>query len=236
METSRFDRLTRAFAGGTTRRRLVGALGFGTAATLTAGSGPALATNFVVVADTSSEEAAVSLYEALASMAETHTESCPELGAKLDQFKLDHAEQLAEMQIEQEAWSHDQRIAHVDIYGDRLRAASKTIIEAGQRCSYIRDDHGTPIATPAGAGGSSCGDRSHTRGFLALAAQESCDCDSTCPISTWHCIESGAGCAGGDSCECCMTSLCGHTHHCLNNCNANGCCETPCNSYSPPQA
>ena len=235
MSTSRLETVTRALRIGTNRRTLVGALTLGsTAIAAPASAQPTLATR---LAQPDPDEQAVALYEALAAITESHIGTCQELASILDQFKAEHADTIAAINTEQDAWSQDKRNTHADTYGDRMRAASKTIIESGQRCSYIRDSTGTPVATPAGAR-SSCADRAprtNTLGFSAFASQDYyCDCEKHCPVGVGHCIESGASCAAGDKCDCCMVSLCGHASHCRDNCYANGCCDTPCTSYSPP--
>jgi hypothetical protein len=61
-------------------------------------------------------------------------------------------------------------------------------------------------------------------------------CTQNCPITTADCAYNwGGGVGSGDDCLICMTSWCGSTDHCLENCESNDCCNSSCSdSYVPP--
>lgn len=223
MDGNRFDRLTRTM-GGTSRRGVLRTLAAGAAGGLgIAAFGRDARAQKAFKArlqDLSLEEQAIVLYEGLAEIADAHGGSCEELGAKTQDFITTNADLYAQVQAEQEAWTHEQRIANAETYGDRLEAATKSIHFARARCGYVPSDGvaDTPLAdcSPSIALGKSA------------PSLQTCDCDSNCPISTGHCIGFGLACAGGSPCACCWASDCGKKSHCENNCAGNECCGTAC--------
>jgi hypothetical protein len=238
MESSRFDGLSRGLASGKTRRFVLKALTVSAAGGLgLVGLRPHGVNQAALAArlqDSTADERGVLLFEGLAMRAEFLRGSCDELAQAMQQYLAENAEIWTSTKAAQESWTRDERIAHTDRYGDRLQAAAEKILVARQKCHYVKGAGGaTPEAAASPSAG--CGQR---RGTQALAApnalQDACDCNSTCPQSWWDCVESGASCAAGDDCECCYLAMCGHTSHCLDDCNSSECCSEPCSNYSPP--
>lgn len=235
MDPSRFDRFSRGFATGATRRRLIQVLAGSAAGGLGLVGVRSRALSQTALnarlADLDLEEQSVVLFEGMAAIADAHHDSCASLSEKLQQYQSDNKATFDAIKAEQEAWDHTQRVAHAGRYGDRVAEASKTLTAALNRCQYVPGADG--VATPVAVCGSAAV-KSTSADVLALAGQDSCDCDSICPRSTKDCWESYLGCAAGDSCECCFTSYCHDHSECINNCESNECCSTPCSSATPP--
>ena len=155
MEQRQFDHLTKVFAARGTRRGLVRGL-TGVAAGALAAVGLGHEARFArALQAVDSQEQSVMLFEGLAAIAHEHVGSCEELRDKLNQFRTDHAELLAQHKTEQDAWTREQRVAHADAYADRRRDASTKLLAASVRCGYSATTPGeatpgeaTPVATP----------------------------------------------------------------------------------------
>lgn len=223
MDGHRFDRLTRSMVG-TSRRSVLRTLAAGAAGGISVvafGRDARAQRAFKArLQGLPLEEQAVVLYEGLAELADAHAGNCDELAAKSQDFMTTNADLFAQIQDQQEAWSHEERTANAETYGDRLEAATKSVHFAVARCGYV---------APAGVAGSpAAGCAPSTAMRKAAPALQSCDCGSNCPISTGHCIAFGLSCAGGDGCSCCWVSDCGKTSHCENTCGGNECCGYAC--------
>lgn len=230
MEQTRFDRFTRRIAAGGSRRAVVkslvgsalGAVGLTHLGRAGAASSPTLS----ALADLEPAEQAMVLYEALAELTEAHLGNCAELQAKTERFLQDHAGTLDQITTIERGWSHVERLANAEKYGDRLLAATKTLHFGKERCGYRGGDAATPAAQT----------------FMAAALdlrpsvrQETCDCSADCPLSTGQCIYAWGACIAG-GCMCCWTSYCGSHDHCMTDCDANECCtgNGVCQDPEPP--
>ena len=156
MDSTRFDRLTRAVAVRLTRRGMLG----GMAGAAAVGLGGASGVRFVV-AQTDSEERSVELYEAMSALARSHAGSCADLTAKIRSFTDEHQDEIGQITVEQRGWDDNRKRAHVASYGDRREAATMAMESAAFRCRSAADPEpfpgltgassgsiGTPVATP----------------------------------------------------------------------------------------
>lgn len=230
MESTRFDRMTRMAAASGSRRSVLKSLAgtaFGGAGFLglrrPGGATPAALSR---LADLDPAEQAVVLYEALADLTETHLGNCDELQAKTQQFMQDYGDALKDIAAREKGWSHAERLANAEKYGDRLLAATKTLHFGTERCSYRAGSQATPAA------------KTYMDAVLALrpgALQDSCDCSSDCPLSTGQCIYAWGACIAG-GCMCCWSSYCGSYSHCMGDCQSNECCTGSgvCQDPEPP--
>lgn len=227
MDGTRFDRIARHVGGGASRRTVLKSL----AGSAVGGAGlfslrrQAVAAP-VRLADLDPEEQAVVLYEALASLADSHQGRCDELAAKTNQFMQDNGDALKSVRTVEKGWSRAERLDNAAKYSDRVLTATKTLHFARERCGYRAGGAATPVA------------ESFVPFDLDLqpqGLQESCDCGSDCPLSTGWCIYAWGSCIVG-GCMCCWTSFCGSYDHCMEDCQANECCTATgiCSSPAPP--
>lgn len=229
MGERRIDALARAFATGTSRRRVLKSLAAGAAGgvgALAGGYSPsALAAR---LAETDPEEQSVLIYEAIASIAESHTGTCDEISAIAMQFRDSHGDLLDQIRTEQDSWTYAQRMIHNQKYGDRLDLATKTLHAATARCGYrsAPSDPANPPATP----------NAKTAAKSVPMRQDGCDCNANCPIGAGWCAYYWLSCVGGsESCLCCWTSYCGSYDHCMTDCQSNECCTGSAVCSSPVQ-
>lgn len=223
MDGHRFDRLTRSMSS-SSRRGVLRTLAAGAAGgigVVAFGRDARAQKAFKArLQDLPLDEQAVVLFEGLAELSDAHGGGCDEWAAKAQDFMMANADLIAQVQADQEPWTHERRIANAETYGDRLEAATKSLHFARSRCGFVPPSglEGSPAATCAPS----------TAMRKAAPSLQSCDCGSNCPISTGHCIGFGFACAGGDPCACCWASDCGKTSHCENNCAGNECCTFAC--------
>ncbi len=233
MDTKQFDRLTRFMARDTSRR--------GAVKTLAAGAVGAVA--LIEAADhasaaTAAGEQWVQLYEAIATAVDKIDGDCAAVAQIVQDFQAKHADQIAQMMDETNAWTVDQRTAHRTAYADRIQQASILIDLAASRCGYKpgstspfsqadidADKHlGTPVATPAAAVGI-------VRALPAAQISSSCTsgddfCNCTCNndftvgnCAAWTFACWFGGCAAPPNC--CWWGICvaGFDHdHCVQQC------------------
>ena len=236
MDPSRFDRFSRGLATGATRRRLIQVMAGSAAGGLGLVGVHSRALSQTALnarlADLDLEEQSIVLFEGLAGLADAHHDTCASLSDTFQRYLADNRTTFDAIKADQDGWDYAHRVAHAERYGDRVSEAAKRLDSARIRCQYVRGSDGT-IATPA----ANCGSgaiKTTSSNVLALAGQDSCDCDSICPQSGWDCTEDYIACAAGDDCSCCNTSYCHHHSECLNNCESNECCSSACSSGTPP--
>ena len=192
MDSTRFDRLTRAVAVRLTRRGMLGGMAGAAALGLGGASGVRLAA--AQITQTDSEERSVELYEAMAALAHSHAGSCADLTAKIRSFTNEHQEEIGQITVEQRGWDDDRKRAHVATYGERREAATMAMESAAFRCRSAADPEpfpgltgsasgatGTPVATPAAFVGVTALRKA------AMPARGSLDCPDTtlmCTITT----------------------------------------------------
>lgn len=186
-------------------------------------------------AGTPHEDRAVLIYEELAALMNASVGECSDLADQTRDHLAKYAEVLKLIETEQKAWTKEQREAHADKYGDRIADATATLQFALVRCEH----RGDPAKRPdqcAPANGATPASAKAVPLMAAIPSRwDECDCDNECPISTWDCTQYWIYCTAGDRCACCMSSLCGSTSHCKNDCNSNECCATPCGDpWVPP--
>ncbi|MDQ6926987.1 MAG: hypothetical protein M3154_12240 [Candidatus Eremiobacteraeota bacterium] len=163
---------------------------------------------------------------------------CAAVAQIVQDFQAKHADQIAQMMDETNAWTVDQRTAHRTAYADRIQQASILIDLAASRCGYKpgstspfsqadidADKHlGTPVATPAAAVGI-------VRALPAAQISSSCTsgddfCNCTCNndftvgnCAAWTFACWFGGCAAPPNC--CWWGICvaGFDHdHCVQQC------------------
>jgi len=256
MEDHRFDRLIRNLASAPSRRNVLKSIATGGAASvaglfMTNSRQAKAATALLLALDP--DERAIAFYEQLTDIAHLHAhEGCDKIAVMTKQFPADNAAVLEEIRSEDAAWTRDQHEAYVVKYSDRLEVATRKGHFARERCRYANEAHGgagTPAAgTPAASVNSAEPSRvipfSYSERTIVAARehiQSGCGgkgCADHCPLDRTECIETWGGCiAGGDDCQCCLSSLCGSKSHCLTDCDSNECCSgvPACNgAFVPP--
>jgi len=255
MEDHRFDRLIRKLASAPSRRNVLKSIATGGAASVAGlfmtNSRQAKATTaFLTALDP--DERAIALYEHLTDIAHLHAhEGCGKIATMSKQFVTDNADLVAMIRAEDASWTRDQHEAYVEKYGDRLEEATRKLHFARERCRYADEAHGG-AGTPTAGAPAACGNSAELVSAMPfsyaaqgdaparLLVQAGCGgkgCADHCPLDRTECWETGLGCAYGDDCQCCLSSLCGSKSHCLLDCGYNECCSgvPECNgAYVPP--
>jgi hypothetical protein len=147
MHPDRFDAVTKALAGGLSRRGLLrrasaiaGASFLGLGISRSTGAPHA----FSHADEPDLEERSVQLFEALAALAVDHATSCDELAAATQQFSIDHQEELARIRASEDAWSFAHRYGHSVTYADRRQQAIDQLQAVMRGCAGDE-----PSASPA---------------------------------------------------------------------------------------
>jgi hypothetical protein len=239
MDQQRFDRFTRAFSGGASRRNVLRSLAASalTGAAFTVGGRRTLAARLQGL---DPDEQAVVLYEGLAGVVDQHDGNCAELAEVVRAYLDDNADALNQLDTSLTADNQPARRAAAEQYGDRMEAATATIQFGRIRCAYRGGSPDGGLLCPEGGTATPVASYmpNARRALAARAAalQDSCDCAGDCPMSAGWCVVSVAECIfGGTPCECCWTSYCGSYDHCMTDCQANDCCTgTTCSSPNPP--
>ncbi len=225
METGTFDRLSKFLGVGTNRRGAIKAVVAGALG----GAGIARVVTPAAATDAPGEEW-VQLFEGMAAEVRLLDDDCEAVSQRIQDYRTLHGDDIERMLTDTDSWSEDQRIAHQDVYHDRIQDASIAVYMALTRCGYkagsvspisVADfsvDGGLPglPATPAGTSqGQALAFLGNGSRLNALQTYPPDYCDDGCNpgalFTVANCILWSGDCAfgGGQSAQaCCWADIC----------------------------
>jgi hypothetical protein len=226
MDQTRFDRLTRFMARGTSRRVAIKTMAASAAGA--AGSAAFVATTKrASAAATGPGEEWMQLYEAMAASVDKVTDNCDSVVAALNDWHDQNAAKIAQMQADILTWTPEDIKAHQTAYSGRVQDAAIAIHLSLSRCGFLENSD-SPLAladvnatfTPA-TPEASAGVRAFVSALPAATINEgpcvgpndncNCDCTPGNVFTVGNCILWAAACAFGGCASppnCCWSGIC----------------------------